>query len=614
MIKLFKNNQIFKINLLSKHNIKKLKIKKSIQNIINTDLIKKNSANFSLQFPEIFRKKLTAPGKPVRGYEKYFNNKEIKFKYEPLGNNIEDLENTYILEKNSQLLNVKKYREYVSKKIFIDNGKTLYDINDGMAFKKIKSLNTGFDYAREFCFIKEKKNENDAIGYSSYKLKKTINLKNADTSLDATNHILFLKKNIWLKYIIYKIKKRKNSDLSKYDADYINLILFYYKKYYTTNVSYYVNNYFKLKPPFITTDGNNLWFVYEGSLFKLPNMVMGSAFWLFSKETYSNIKPAIPTFLALANPQKYNNKEYGFSKLNEDTFFNVGSDFFTKYYNFLNKNPDLYEKNNKNCFKKYLNYLHQSDMLKYSKLYNEIFFKNSKNSYLKNCIKKENLEKIKKYKSMKDNFKITNPKILFSEYIDSCKNLKSVDYFYLDTYIKKFNYSIFTKNNFVEYMFNYFQINQKNNTKLNNMVSEFIQQGTYSIKETNSTISFIFYYFIVLVILAIILFSLSKLLSKKEYSSEKKSPYECGFEPFMLLITAIEISFILVAFVFLIFDLELIFLIGFLVAFGTIGTRGIFYLMSYCLTVWIMIITEMITGILSWPIWVKYVYKSDSIN
>jgi hypothetical protein len=196
MIKLFKNNQIFKINLLSKHNIKKLKIKKSIQNIINTDLIKKNSANFSLQFPEIFRKKLTAPGKPVRGYEKYFNNKEIKFKYEPLGNNIEDLENTYILEKNSQLLNVKKYREYVSKKIFIDNGKTLYDINDGMAFKKIKSLNTGFDYAREFCFIKEKKNENDAIGYSSYKLKKTINLKNADTSLDATNHILFLKKNI----------------------------------------------------------------------------------------------------------------------------------------------------------------------------------------------------------------------------------------------------------------------------------------------------------------------------------------------------------------------------------------------------------------------------------
>jgi hypothetical protein len=55
-------------------------------------------------------------------------------------------------------------------------------------------------------------------------------------------------------------------------------MLFYYKKYYTTNVSYYVNNYFKLKPPFITTDGNNLWFVYEGSLFKLPNMVMGSAF------------------------------------------------------------------------------------------------------------------------------------------------------------------------------------------------------------------------------------------------------------------------------------------------------------------------------------------------
>jgi NADH-quinone oxidoreductase subunit A len=314
-------------------------------------------------------------------------------------------------------------------------------------------------------------------------------------------------------------------------------------------------------------------------------MATKSAIWLFSKETYSNVRPAIPTFLSLANPTKYNNKEYGFSNLSEDTFFNVGFDFFIEYCNFLNKNIDLYEKNSKNYFKKYLNNVHQSNLLEYSKLYSEIFFKNYKNSYLKLNEKYDNLEKIKKYKVIKSRFTTNNQQTVFSEYSVAYKNLKIGNYFDLNNYIKKFNDMYGIKNNFVGYVFNYFQTNQKNNIKLNIMISEFIQQGTYSVKETNSTISFILYYFIVLVLLALILFSLSKLLSKKEYSSEKKSPYECGFEPFMLLITSIEISFILVAFVFLIFDLELVFLIGFLIAFGTIGTRGLFYLMSYCLTV-----------------------------
>jgi hypothetical protein len=194
MVQLFKNNKILKIKLLSTRCIiKKLKIKKLIQNIIHTDLIKKSSANFSLQFPGIFKKKLTAPGKPIRGYEKYFNNKEIKFKTGFQCDNSKDLENIYLLEKNLQLLNVKKFRECISKNFLKDSEKYLGDFSDEITLKTFKSLNPGFDYSGVGGFIKGKKNENNTIVWP---LKKTINIKNADTSLDAYNHTLFLKKNI----------------------------------------------------------------------------------------------------------------------------------------------------------------------------------------------------------------------------------------------------------------------------------------------------------------------------------------------------------------------------------------------------------------------------------
>jgi len=129
-----------------------------------------------------------------------------------------------------------------------------------------------------------------------------------------------------------------------------------------------------------------------------------------------------------------------------------------------------------------------------------------------------------------------------------------------------------------------------------------------------SNMGFLLIYAIALAILAIVLCGLNKIISKKEHNSEKKTPYECGFEPFMILKVAIEISFILVAFIFLIFDLELIFIIGFLLVFGNIGTKGLLLLILYVLTVWFMVIVDFVAGILSWPIWNKYVYGANPID
>jgi NADH-quinone oxidoreductase subunit A len=58
------------------------------------------------------------------------------------------------------------------------------------------------------------------------------------------------------------------------------------------------------------------------------------------------------------------------------------------------------------------------------------------------------------------------------------------------------------------------------------------------------------------------LFILPKLLNFKEYPyfQEKKSSYECGFEPFSSAHKTFDVHFIVVALLFLLFDFELLLL------------------------------------------------------
>lgn len=141
--------------------------------------------------------------------------------------------------------------------------------------------------------------------------------------------------------------------------------------------------------------------------------------------------------------------------------------------------------------------------------------------------------------------------------------------------------------------------------------SKLIQSGLFE-QYISYNFTYIHTQLLVMVGLAAVLYFLSKILSKKIFNLDKKSAYECGFEPFLILTTSIEISFILVAFIFLIFDLELIFLSGFLISNGSIGSFGILLVIIYLSSVWIMVFLEVFTGVLSWPVWNIYrLFRSD---
>jgi len=67
-------------------------------------------------------------------------------------------------------------------------------------------------------------------------------------------------------------------------------------------------------------------------------------------------------------------------------------------------------------------------------------------------------------------------------------------------------------------------------------------------------------YISIFVVLGIILFSLSFFLVYQKLNNEKMSSYECGFNTFSDARNKFEVRYYLVAILFIIFDLEILFL------------------------------------------------------
>lgn len=69
-----------------------------------------------------------------------------------------------------------------------------------------------------------------------------------------------------------------------------------------------------------------------------------------------------------------------------------------------------------------------------------------------------------------------------------------------------------------------------------------------------------FIYFVVCSLIAVIVISIATIFSEKKIDLEKLSAYECGFDPFGDARHTFSVKFYLVAILFIIFDLEIIFL------------------------------------------------------
>lgn len=100
--------------------------------------------------------------------------------------------------------------------------------------------------------------------------------------------------------------------------------------------------------------------------------------------------------------------------------------------------------------------------------------------------------------------------------------------------------------------------------------------------------------------LGIAMLSMGNLFSTRKASTEKDSPYECGFPEFESARLPFDVRFYLVAILFIIFDLETAFFIPWAVTLRKTGTFGFWTMMIFLTVLVIGFIYEWRKGALEW--------------
>jgi len=109
---------------------------------------------------------------------------------------------------------------------------------------------------------------------------------------------------------------------------------------------------------------------------------------------------------------------------------------------------------------------------------------------------------------------------------------------------------------------------------------------------------------IMLMVLAIafggLSFAASRLLAPKRPSSAKDAPYECGIVPSREPPDRFPVSFYIVAMLFIMFDIEIIFLYPYAVDSGALGMFGFYSVVLFSVIFFLTFVYEVARGGLEW--------------
>lgn len=101
-------------------------------------------------------------------------------------------------------------------------------------------------------------------------------------------------------------------------------------------------------------------------------------------------------------------------------------------------------------------------------------------------------------------------------------------------------------------------------------------------------------------VVVVILYSVSYVLATKTFSYNKLSVYECGFEPFNLTTIKLNVKFYLIILLFVLFDLEIVFLFPWVLTGIVLGLFGFYVLMFLLVFLLLGFLFEYKKGGLEW--------------
>ena len=106
--------------------------------------------------------------------------------------------------------------------------------------------------------------------------------------------------------------------------------------------------------------------------------------------------------------------------------------------------------------------------------------------------------------------------------------------------------------------------------------------------------------FILAVLFGVLSFAASRLLAPRRPSIAKEAPYECGIVPSREPPDRFPVSFYIVAMLFIMFDIEIIFLYPYAVSHTALGTYGFLAILAFSVVFFATFVYEVARGGLDW--------------
>ncbi|MBA7492372.1 NAD(P)H-quinone oxidoreductase subunit 3 [subsurface metagenome] len=110
----------------------------------------------------------------------------------------------------------------------------------------------------------------------------------------------------------------------------------------------------------------------------------------------------------------------------------------------------------------------------------------------------------------------------------------------------------------------------------------------------------LFLAFLIFGLLGFVLVLMNKLLGPKRSNPTKERPFECGSPYLQDEINPVPIKFYLVAFIFLLFDIEVVFFFPWALVFKEMGRTGFIIMFAYILVIVIGFIYAWKKGVFQW--------------
>jgi len=107
-------------------------------------------------------------------------------------------------------------------------------------------------------------------------------------------------------------------------------------------------------------------------------------------------------------------------------------------------------------------------------------------------------------------------------------------------------------------------------------------------------------FLVIAIILSFIIILLSYLLSIQNPETEKLSTYECGFEPYEDARNTFDVKFYLIAILFIVFDIETMFLLPWTVSLANLNILGFWSMVDFIIELGIGFVYVWYIGALEW--------------